>query len=66
MYHHSSDIQSVFRRDIKKSLDNYENGILLNGERLNNIRSADDIVIFGGSIEGLQQLTDKVYEVSER
>jgi len=33
---------------------------------LNNIRYADDTVIFADSIEGLQQLMDKVNEVSER
>lgn len=50
----------------KEALENCESGVLLNGERLNNIRYADDTVIFADSIESLQQLMDGVNEVSER
>ena len=41
-------------------------GISQNGERINNIRYADDTVIFTGSLEGLQQLMNRVTESSRR
>jgi hypothetical protein len=49
-----------------EALEKCEHGILLNGERLNNIRYANDTVIFADSLNSLQQLINKVNEVSER
>uniref|UniRef100_A0A8D8Q762 Craniofacial development protein 2 n=1 Tax=Cacopsylla melanoneura TaxID=428564 RepID=A0A8D8Q762_9HEMI len=49
----------------KEALYEGDEGILLNGERLNNIRYADDTVIFADSLEGLQSLITKVNTVSE-
>jgi len=41
---------------MKKSLKDSEIEILVNGDRLNNIRYADDTIIFADSLEGLQTL----------
>ena len=46
-------------------MENCEPGILLKGERLNNIRYADDTVVFADSLNGLQEIVNKVNEVSE-
>uniref|UniRef100_A0A8D8SMX4 Craniofacial development protein 2 n=1 Tax=Cacopsylla melanoneura TaxID=428564 RepID=A0A8D8SMX4_9HEMI len=45
---------------LKEALQDMEAGILLNGERINNIRYADDTVIFADSFESLQNLMDRV------
>lgn len=41
-----------------------ENGILINGDFLNYLRYADDTAIFAESMEGSQQLINKVVEES--
>ncbi|KAH1000011.1 hypothetical protein HUJ04_008234 [Dendroctonus ponderosae] len=48
-----------------EALENIESGILLNGDIINNIRYADDTVIFAGSLEGLQELMDKITQSSQ-
>lgn len=53
--------QEIFREALEKD----ENGVLVNDKPLNNIRY-DDTVIFADSLEGLQQLMNKVNEVSKR
>ncbi|KAL1447598.1 hypothetical protein WDU94_009869 [Cyamophila willieti] len=45
----------------REILQTTEAGIWLNGERINNIRYADDTVIFTDNINTLQTLMDKVY-----
>lgn len=39
-------------------MDNTDDGILLNGVLLNNIRYADDTVIIADTVEGLQRLIE--------
>jgi len=55
-------LEFIFR----EALEGIEDGIKVNGECLNNIRYADDTVIFINDIVGLQYLMDRVVEVSER
>lgn len=45
-----------------KALENVDAGVLVNGERINNIRYADDTVVFADSLEGLQELMDRIVE----
>lgn len=47
-------------------LEDAEEGIPINGTRLNNIRYADDTLIFADSAEGLQTLGNKVANVSRK
>ena len=54
--------EGIFR----EALDECDVGISLNGKRINNIRYADDAVIFADSLEGLQQLRNRVTESSRR
>lgn len=49
-----------------EALEGEEHGILVNGERLNNIRYADDTVVFADNIISMQRLIDKISEASER
>jgi len=44
----------------RETLQDMEAGILLNGERLNNIGYADDTVIFADNLASLQLLMDRV------
>lgn len=48
----------------REALDNMDEGIPINGIRLNNIRYADDTIMFADTIEGLQKLMNKITEVS--
>ena len=50
---------------IKQALGDIDEGILINGKRLNNIRYADDTIIFADSMEGLQTLVERVAETSQ-
>lgn len=47
------------------SLDDVDEGILINGERLNNIRYADDTIVFADSLEGLQSLITRIANFSK-
>lgn len=49
-----------------ESLQDIEAGILLNGTRMNNIRYADDAIIFADGFEGLKELVSKIEMVSRR
>lgn len=49
-----------------EALENIEAGILINGEKLNNIRYADDTVVFADTLEGLQELIDKITTSSQK
>lgn len=50
----------------REALQDIEAGILLNGERLNNIRYADDTVIFADNLASLQLLMDSVTSYSRQ
>ena len=50
----------------KEALDDIELGVSVNGQRLNNIRYADDTVVFADNIEGLQELMTRVKDTSEK
>ncbi|KAL1458712.1 hypothetical protein WDU94_008838 [Cyamophila willieti] len=52
--------EQIFR----EALENIEEGIPINGVRVNNIRYADDTIIFADTLQGLQTLMDRVVEVS--
>lgn len=49
-----------------EALEDAEEVIPINGTRLNNIRYADDTLIFADSAEGLQTLVNKVANVSRK
>lgn len=58
---------NVYSEQIMKlALDGMDEGILIGGERLNNIRYADDTIIFADTLEGLQALISSVAETSQR
>lgn len=44
----------------KEVLSNIEDGVVINGEIINNLRYADDTVIIADTAEGLQKLIDRV------
>lgn len=48
------------------SLTNIDEGLLINSERLNNIKHADNNVHFTDSLEGLQLLISRIVEESAR
>uniref|UniRef100_A0A8D8VC16 Craniofacial development protein 2 n=1 Tax=Cacopsylla melanoneura TaxID=428564 RepID=A0A8D8VC16_9HEMI len=48
----------------KEALENSEEGILLNGERISNIRYADDTVLMANTPQQLQNLIDRVARAS--
>lgn len=48
----------------KEALEELDAGILVNGERLNNLRYADDTVAFADSPEALQKIMDRVVATS--
>lgn len=50
----------------KEALDGCAKGILINGEWLNNIRYADDTIVFADNLNDLQILTNRITEVSNR
>lgn len=53
-------------RIFREALEGAEMGIMVNGERLNNIRYADDTVMFADNPRGLQALMDRVIVCSRR
>lgn len=50
----------------REAIENSEMGILLNGQRLNNIRYADDTVIFADNPMDLQELMARITLISQR
>ncbi|KAL4120153.1 hypothetical protein QTP88_012884 [Uroleucon formosanum] len=50
----------------REALNEIEEGISINGTRLNNLSYADDAIVFADSIEGLQLLMDRITEASMR
>uniref|UniRef100_A0A8D8S118 Craniofacial development protein 2 n=1 Tax=Cacopsylla melanoneura TaxID=428564 RepID=A0A8D8S118_9HEMI len=49
----------------RESLDEMEEGIPINGVKLNNIRYADDTIVFADSIQALQALMDSIVDRCE-
>ncbi|CAH1285836.1 unnamed protein product [Diabrotica balteata] len=49
-----------------EALYGIDKGILLNGERVNNVRYADDTMVIANSLEGLQRLMDRINEYSQQ
>lgn len=50
----------------KNALEDTTDGIKVNGELVNNIRYADDTVLIADSLEGLQELVNRVAHASEQ
>uniref|UniRef100_A0A8D8YBA7 Craniofacial development protein 2 n=3 Tax=Cacopsylla melanoneura TaxID=428564 RepID=A0A8D8YBA7_9HEMI len=50
----------------KEALADLDEGISINGVHLNNLRYADDTIVFADTLEGLQQLMNKVTETSKK
>jgi hypothetical protein len=44
----------------RETLNEVEEGISINGTSLNNLRYADDTIVFADTIKGLQILIDKI------
>lgn len=58
---------NIYSEEIfKEALDDIELGISINGQRLNNVRYADDTVVFADDIESLQELMTRVKDSSEK
>lgn len=49
-----------------EALENIDQEILLNGERINNICYADDTAVFDNSLIGLQELMNSINGASEQ
>lgn len=62
----SCNFQSVSEYIFSEALQDIEAGNLLNGERLNNIRYANDTVIFADNLASLQLLMDRVTSYSRQ
>ena len=54
--------EKIFR----KALEDTKDGIKVNGELINNIRYADDTVLLADSLEGLQELVNRVTHASKQ
>ncbi|CAG9834167.1 unnamed protein product [Diabrotica balteata] len=52
-------------QDFNEALYGIDEGILLNGERVNNVRYADETMVIADSLEGLQRLMDRINEYSQ-
>uniref|UniRef100_A0A2S2QJX2 Uncharacterized transposon-derived protein F52C9.6 n=1 Tax=Sipha flava TaxID=143950 RepID=A0A2S2QJX2_9HEMI len=50
---------------MSKALEEAEEGIVINGKNINNLRYADDTVLIASNIENLQKILDKVVIASE-
>ena len=50
---------------MSEALEDTEEGIIINGKVINNLRYADDTVLIAGSIEDLQNILNKVVTPSE-
>ncbi|XP_060531555.1 uncharacterized protein LOC132705138 [Cylas formicarius] len=49
----------------KEALDDTEDGLVVNGQIINNLRYADDTVLVADTAEGLQRLVDRVVTACE-
>lgn len=50
----------------REALQDLEEGIAINGRKLNNLRYADDTIVFADSIEGLQALMTSIHNTSRQ
>ena len=62
----SPDLFNLYSEVILRALDDVDEGFVVNGVRINNIRYADDTVLLATSQEGLQQLFNTLAEESKR
>ena len=62
----SPDLFYLFSEFIFRELEEIEEGIQINGQRINNIRYADDTVLIASTEAGLQLLLNKVLTSSEK
>ena len=62
----SPDLFNLHTEFILKELEEVEEGIQVNGRRINNIRYADDTVLLASSEAGLQTLVNIVQISSEK
>ena len=53
-------------RIFREALNGIEEGIMLNGVRLNNIRYADDTMVIADSLESLQRTMDHIAQYSQQ
>ncbi|XP_042876027.1 uncharacterized protein LOC122255792 [Penaeus japonicus] len=51
---------------MRNALEDYEGGITVGGQKITNLRHADDVVLIAGSMEDLQTLVSKVKAESEK
>ena len=51
---------------MRNALEDYEGGITVGGQKITNLRYADDVVLITGSMEDLQTLVSKVKAESEK
>jgi hypothetical protein len=51
---------------MSKASEEVEEGIVINGKIINNLRYADDTVLIASNIENLQKILDKVVTASEK
>ena len=57
---------NIYSEEIfKQALEDQEEGIVLNGVSVNNIRYADDTLLISNTLKGLQQLLNRTTVVSE-
>jgi len=59
------DLFNLYSKFILKQLEEFEEGIQVNGRRINNIRYADDAVLLSSSEADLQMLLNVVQTSSE-
>ena len=57
--------QLVYSEMILRELEDVDQGVVVNGVRINNIRYADDTVLIASSPEGLQRLFNVATDASE-
>ena len=62
----SPDLFNLYSEFIFRELEEIEEGIQINGQRINNIRYADDTVLIASTEAGLQLLLNKVLTSSEK
>ena len=62
----SPDLFNLYSKFILREFEEIEEGIQINGQRINNIRYADDTVLIASTEAGLQLLLNKVLTSSKK
>jgi len=62
----SPDLFNLYSETILRTLQDVDEGVIINGHKINNMRYADDTVLLASSERGLQLLLDKTNEASEQ